>query len=710
MRACLRTLLPLSLAGLLVFAAPAGAAPASWPDLASAPKGSGEGVNDAALIIAIEAYSKVDRVVGAGANADDWFAYFLSTRGIPARSIVQVRDADATDVAIRREAARVAGMVKPGGTLWVLYVGHGAPSKDGSDGLLVGVDADRSAEGIYARSVPQRELFAMLDKGAQAQTVAVVDACFSGQSASGQALVSGLQPLVPTALAAAASGRTRVLTATGPGEFSGPLPGAARPAFSYLALGALRGWADADGGNGDGVVSAVEVRDYVQGALGATVRGRRQTPELLGSDLKLGKVVDRAAPDLAALSRGGTVATGTVGGASVQLGGGDGDLARLAAEAAAKAAERERYEREAREADAKLGAARRARLDAAAAEVRAAAAKDYAAVKPLLALSPLPPEAKPVLEAFVSRYGAAKVSVDGVTEAVAVAELDAVKGALARSGKGAAGSDWVSPTLGTMKWIPAGTFTMGSPESEAGRDSDEVHHKVTLTKGFWLMEHEVTQGEWQAVMGSNPVAIGSVFVDGKDYGAGSCKSVGVGPNLPVACVSWEQAVEFAKRVSARDGVTYRLPTEAEWEYAARGGQSGAWAGASSEDTLCAVGNVANAGQTAGYRAMGYDPSSWTFASCEDGHAGLAPVGSFRANGYGLYDMSGNVFEWTADWYGAYPSGSGTDPQGATSGSLRVYRGGGWNNPAQNARVADRFGNDPGYRNDNLGVRLTRTYP
>jgi formylglycine-generating enzyme required for sulfatase activity len=118
---------------------------------------------------------------------------------------------------------------------------------------------------------------------------------------------------------------------------------------------------------------------------------------------------------------------------------------------------------------------------------------------------------------------------------------------------GVPGEDWTSPSLGVMKWIPAGTFTMGSPYG-VGEDDEHPQHTVRLSRGFWMMEHEVTQGEWEAVMGSNP----SNF--------STC-----GPTCPVEQVSWDDAVSFAKKVSTRDGLEYRLPTEAEWEYAARGG-------------------------------------------------------------------------------------------------------------------------------------------
>ena len=186
--------------------------------------------------------------------------------------------------------------------MWFVFIGHGAPSKDGTDGLLVGVDADRSAQGIFQRSVPRTDVLQLLAAGAQAQTVAFIDACFSGQTGDGSALVGGLQPLVPTALLKAPKAGVQVLTAASSGEFSGQLPGLGRPAFSYLALGGLMGWADLDGvGNRDGRVNASELREYVAGALNLTVQGRSQTPMLLGADAILGRVAVLVAPDLMAI-------------------------------------------------------------------------------------------------------------------------------------------------------------------------------------------------------------------------------------------------------------------------------------------------------------------------------------------------------------------------------------------------------------------------
>ena len=212
-------------------------------------------------------------------------------------------------------------------------------------------------------------------------------------------------------------------------------------------------------------------------------------------------------------------------------------------------------------------------------------------------------------------------------------------------------------------WVPAGEFLMGSTSSEANDDERPVT-QVRISRGYWLGKYEVTQGQWQAVMGSNP----SRFKD-------------CGPNCPVETVSWNDAQGFIRRLNSRSGGTrYRLPTEAEWEYAARAG-------------------------TGGDRYGNLDAIAWY-----DGNSGdrTHPVGRKAPNAWGLYDMLGNVWEWVEDWSGDYPGGSVTDPRGPRSGSDRGNRGGGWGSYAGGCRAPNRDLNSPGDRIILLGFRLLRT--
>ena len=233
------------------------------------------------------------------------------------------------------------------------------------------------------------------------------------------------------------------------------------------------------------------------------------------------------------------------------------------------------------------------------------------------------------------------------------------------------GASWTNSLGMEFAWIPAGRFLMGSPEDEEGRFPGERQREVGISEGYWIKKHEVTQGEWVTVMGTNP----SEF--------SSC-----GPRCPVENASWRDMQELIRRLNALDAgraYGYRLPTEAEWEYAARAGTTGARYGE--------LDAIAWHGHNSGYRTH--------------------PVGQKRANAWGLHDMLGNVWEWTGDRYGGYPFGSVTDPRGPESGSYRVIRGGGQGSDAREVRSANRFNSDeyslrPGHRYFNIGFRLVRT--
>ena len=211
-----------------------------------------------------------------------------------------------------------------------------------------------------------------------------------------------------------------------------------------------------------------------------------------------------------------------------------------------------------------------------------------------------------------------------------------------------------------FKLIPAGTFIMG--------EGDQAH-EVTLTKPFKMGVHEVTQAQYEQVMGVNP----SRFKGG---------------NKPVEMVSWDNAVEFCRRLSELPaekaaGNVYRLPTEAEWEYACRAETTTMYSFGDDESDL---GDYAWYGDNSGDKTH--------------------PVGGKKPNAWGLYDMHGNVWEWCQDWYGYYPSGSVTDPSGATSGSSRVFRGGGWFGTAVYCRSAIRYRYKPSFRYIGFRVSLS----
>ena len=224
--------------------------------------------------------------------------------------------------------------------------------------------------------------------------------------------------------------------------------------------------------------------------------------------------------------------------------------------------------------------------------------------------------------------------------------------------------------------IPAGKFLMGSPETEKERDQDETRHEVTLTRGFRMGIHEVTQAQYEQVMGQNP----SKFK---------------GATLPVETVSYDDAMAFCKKLSdlppeKASGRKYRLPTEAEWEYCCRAGTS----------TLFHFGQELNGTQA-------NCDGNFPYGTTEKGPylEKTSPVGSYPANAWGLYDMHGNVWEWCQDRYDSYPQQSVTDPRGPEAGSDCVYRGGGWGGGAAFCRSANRIWGDPSYRGNGYGFRL-----
>ncbi len=256
--------------------------------------------------------------------------------------------------------------------------------------------------------------------------------------------------------------------------------------------------------------------------------------------------------------------------------------------------------------------------------------------------------------------------------------------------------------LPEMVWIPQGKFMMGSPIGEEGSDIDELLHEVTITEFFAIGKYEVTQEQWECLMGENP----SYFK-------------GAGPQAPVENVSWDDIQEYLKRLNEREqsagrlptGYVYALPTEAQWEYACRAGTTGAtyssdpWKilGMYNAPSLDAI---AWYGGNSGVSYSGaYDVSSWPGKQYKHNLAGTHPVGEKQPNAFGLYDMLGNVWEWCEDRYDDYPSGPVSDPVGPASGSSRVFRGGSWYYGAPYCRSANRGRRSPSIRHYG-GFRLS----
>jgi len=224
--------------------------------------------------------------------------------------------------------------------------------------------------------------------------------------------------------------------------------------------------------------------------------------------------------------------------------------------------------------------------------------------------------------------------------------------------------------------IKPGKFAMGSPEDEPGRYTGERSHTVNLTSPFYLQTTEVTQAQWKALTGKNPSS-----------------QKRCGDTCPVEQVSWEDAQQFIQKLNQKEATDkYRLPTEAEWEYACRAGRTTAFPNGGITQLQCD-------------RDENLDSIGWY---CGNSNNMIHPVARKKPNAWGLYDMSGNVQEWCQDWFGVYPYDEVTNPKGAPSGSYRVMRGSAWYSPARDARCASRFGSPPHYRFRHIGFRLCTT--
>ncbi len=249
-----------------------------------------------------------------------------------------------------------------------------------------------------------------------------------------------------------------------------------------------------------------------------------------------------------------------------------------------------------------------------------------------------------------------------------------------------AAKGYTEPATG-MEFVPApkGCFTMGDTHGD-GQGDEKPLHEVCLDS-FLLGKYEVTNAQYRRFRPEH---------DSGNYGGNSLN----GNNQPVANLSWYDAFDYARWLSERTGKRFRLPTEAEWEYAARGGTNGRNYWGEDSSVACKYANGADLTAKAQW-------PEWITTDCNDGYRVSSPVGSFRPNGYGLFDMMGNAWEWTNDWYdaGYYYESPRHNPQGPASGSLRIPRGGGWGNASECVRVTDRNGFAPDFSILFLGFRL-----
>lgn len=247
----------------------------------------------------------------------------------------------------------------------------------------------------------------------------------------------------------------------------------------------------------------------------------------------------------------------------------------------------------------------------------------------------------------------------------------------------------ITNTIGMkLKLIPAGDFMMGATRSSSQLaslfktaaeyfDDESPRHRVRIGKPFYLQTTEVTQGQWESVMKTSPWSSKDYVKEGGEYAA--------------SYVSWNDAVEFCRKLSVKEGVEYRLPREAEWEYGSRGGSTSMY--------------------SFGDRLGSLERNAWFSENAVGvGDIYAHRVGQKRPNGFGLYDMHGNVYEWCSDWFSKdyYKSSPAFDPEGPSAGTFRVFRGGGWGDSPRNLRSAFRFPGPSDDRGSRIGFRVLRS--
>ena len=529
-----------------------------YPSLSTPPQMEQTGSNDAAVIVGIENYAFVSDVDGVRETVNDWETFLVRGLGISATRVHTLVDSRATRERMLTFAQRAAEDVGEGGTLWFVFIGHGAPTSDGEDGVLVGVDAQSEPASLEGRGLRRSELVRALEQGEQAQTMVVIDACFSGQTSEGSALAEGMQPLVPDRADEAfrPQASTMVMAAAESDQFAGALPGMQRPAFSYVLLGALRGWAS----TGD-AVTASDVLQYTRQHL--RLLDHDQTPAFLGDD---GAVLVRGAteeePQLAGVIRAALRGPAPESPQVVEDPADDFAVLNVVDVSPTPLS----VYVDDREVGVAPGQAEIPADRTVTVRLRATGYESWeteleVAAGEMETVRGIQLQPRPTQLSVTANVHGAEIVVDGevvgTTRLNRSTEVEAPSGqhtvAVRMEGYRTHSEEQLLVPGGRAQMevelvagedaegyveIPAGTFMQGSPESEEGRDDHEgPQREVEITRSFLLKETPVTQGEWEELMGNNP----SYF--------SSC-----GEDCPVERVNYYEAVVYVNRLSQREGL------------------------------------------------------------------------------------------------------------------------------------------------------------
>jgi formylglycine-generating enzyme len=628
-----------------------------WPPIGDLSTVSPLGAEDAAVIITIEDYLFLPDFPGAKASGQVWKDWLIRGRGLSEDKIIWLQDGEATAKNIDKKLKKAAKKISKNGTLWVVYAGHAGGFK--GKPMLLPADLPSSKRGMKANRYQWNRLQKWLGKGKQVQSIVLTESCWNGKTPDGTSL--GL-PIEPPPASSLRTDDSTVFLSQGLSSCHGDLPHLSLPSFSYLAVGALHGWADNDT---DGSINAKEMVSYVNKVVSEASPGRTQNSQMLGDDpdLLLGQGREEG-PDLEEISlylyprakekRGPS-------GLPWDIVEGIADFDDLMSSLREKRELSITFESEKREKETAV----KERAERHWAQVEGFAGQQVDDFSRMAAY------------AFLQKYKDATVEVQEKQVPVDIPQLKEAETLIL-------GMELPELDSFGFAYVPMGSFVMGSPLEEADRDPEERQHIVNVNYPFYMSKTEISQELYESVMGVNP-------------------SSTIGPDLPVGRVSWFDAVSFANRLSLKEGLEpcyniqgesvswpkgfrcegYRLPTEAEWEYSARANGAGSYAGS---DNLSSV--------------------AWYEANSK---GQVRPVAQLNPNAFGLFDMSGNVWEWVWDGYAPYPTGEAVDdPKGDNDSSYRIRRGGSVGHLARYSRAAYRVRVDPNFRSYDIGFRLVRT--
>ena len=727
-----------------------------------------------AVVIGNRTYGRDIPVVDyAHRDADAFRRYVVDVLGFDPENVIDLRDATQANLwstfgsqATPERSELWSYLADVGSDVVVYYSGHGAPGLDDRRGYLLPVDADPNTAEL--NGYPIDLLYENLARLKEAKTVRVyLDACFSGGSGGGGMLIEGASPVyLEASLPEAAAERVSVLTAASGKQLASWDREARHGLFTHHLLNALYGKGD---GDSDGQVTAREAKTYLDRHMTRAAKRtwkRRQKASLTGdADAVLARAgAGGAFPARPSLDEAGAVAGGA---ADIEKGGeagGAGEEPLPPAPETAQAVEAglglkhgervlvqhgllslghaigvvdgafgrrtrsgiEGYQREKglpetgyltgelRDALVMLGERRRENDAARETERKRLAV-----------------ERERERQAEERRSAQRRADDEAIAEAKRLHTPASYQAYLDRGGRHEAEARALHAEVSKPKWevgekfrdcpdcpemvvVPAGSFDMGSPPGEGGRlDSEDPVHRVTISEPFAVGVYEVTRAEWSRFVSRTGYAAGGscwTYESGEwnDRTGRSWRNPGFiqGEGHPVVCVSWEDARAYVEWLSSATGVEYRLLSESEWEYVARGGSSTPryWGG--SESGQCSHSNGADGTLKSRYRDW-----EWPTVPCADGHVQTSPVGSFRANGFGLHDVMGNVLEWVEDcWHESYRGAPGDGSAWTSGGDCghHVLRGGSWFYGRRLLRSAYRFRDSSGFRYGNVGFRVSRT--